>query len=371
MSGANKGRIYLDNAASTRVSERVKQTIYEVLDDYGNPSSLHEEGQKARRHVLDAQSKIANKFNCLPDEIHFTTGATMSNNLFIQGFLRKHSNASLVVTTIEHNDIIELMDYLDDKVDIKRIGVGRDGALQLDALEEHLRTVSKRPVLCICQWANGECGTIQDMTAISRIVHGFEDCYLYVDATQYAPYYPIDLRAIQIDGMGLSGQKLHCVKGTGILYVHQGVEISPLIFGEQGLIGGTENVVGIAAIGTAIDELNYEVGSLIEKRDYVIDGLRECGKVIGSLDNRLPNNVYICFENIDAEFIVVLLDTLGISVSAGSACGSRSEDGSHVVRALGYTPKESQSCVRFTLSDENTYSELDDAIKIVKEIIYF
>lgn len=374
MLGVDKKKIYLDNAASTEPSENVIRRISEVINIYGNPSSIHDIGQQAKRIILESKNIISSKFCCASDELYFTSGATMSNNLFIQGFMREHDNCKLIITTIEHDDIIDLANYIDKSRGTKyvyRIPVNSEGFVNLDALNSLLSEMcsDETPILFACQWANGECGTIQDIERISQIVHSYNNCFLYVDATQYAPYFHIDLSHTIIDGLGMSGQKMNCIKGTGILYVRNGIKITPMIFGEQGLVGGTENVVGIAAISTAINDLSYDNNDLINKRNYLLDGLKECGYVIGSMEHRLPNNIYMRMNKCDSESFVVLLNEFGVCASSGSACGSMSNAGSHVVQALGYTQKDSQSCVRFTLSDKNTYQELDYVIKIVNDII--
>lgn len=376
MLGADKKKIYLDNAASTKPTREVINKINEVIEVYGNPSSIHDIGQQAKNVILDAKTIISSKFKCNPSELNFTSGATMSNNLFIQGFLRQHQNARLIITTIEHDDIRELTNHIDKEKGVKwvyRIPVDKNGFVNTEALDNLLNEIAdgETPILFVCQWANGECGVIQDMNTISHIVHSYTNCYLYVDATQYIPYFPINLSDTEIDGLGMSGQKIGCIKGVGVLYVRDGVAIAPIIYGEQGLVGGTENVLGIAAIGVAINNLSYDNEELYDKRDYLFDGLKECGQIIGSTTVRLPNNVYICFDGYDSESMVVLMNEFGVCASSGSACGSLTRNGSHVVRALGYTPKESQSCVRFTLSSDTTYQELDEVIRIVNEITNF
>lgn len=373
---ARKMMIYLDNAASTRPSDTVVSKYVETTKLYGNPSSIHDYGRDAKKALWEAQDDIALKLKCNPEELYFTTGATMSNNVFIQGFLNANPNARLIISAVEHDDIIMLANYLDSKHGMKwvyRLPVDHEGMVNLTLLDELLAELADddAPVLCVVQWANGECGTIQDMHAVASIVHAHANCYIYTDATQYVPYFKVSLAHVQVDGMGMSGQKIHGLKGTGLLYVRDGISLDPIIFGEQGLIGGTEDVASAAALAEAFNELTYDYKELINKRNYLLDGLKECGTLIGSITHRLPNNVYLCTD-CDSETVVVLLNELGICASAGTACGSLNhQNGSHVVRALGYSLKESQSCVRFTLSDETTYEELDKVIQIVNEINIF
>ena len=369
--------IYLDNAASTKPSEAVMNKVNEVMQIYGNPSSIHDIGTQAKRIVLESKKSIAEKFNCNSKELYFTSGATMSNNLFIQGFLNAHPNARLIISPIEHNDIIMLANHLDSihgRDWVYRLSLDQTGSVSGIDLINVLSAFSKQgiPTLTCIQWANGEIGTIQDMKLISDIVHQYPNAYLYSDITQFVPYFPIDLNEFKLDGFGMSGQKINCIKGIGIMYVRNDCEIAPIIFGEQGLIGGTENVIGIAAIATAINELKYENKELYEKRDILINGLQQKGgKIIGSIRNRLPNNVCAYLNQNDGEYIVVVLNELGICASSGSACSSGNGEPSHVVLALGYSPIIANSCIRFSLSKDNTIDEIHDVIDIVNGIMTY
>ena len=366
--------IYLDNAASTKPSEAVINKVNEVMGMYGNPSSLHDIGTQAKNVIIDAKKTIAEKFNCHTNELHFTSGATMSNNLFIQGFLNAHPDARLIISPIEHNDIIMLANHLDDvngKYWVYRLGVDGEGNISIKELMTILAALSKQaiPTLTCIQWANGECGTIQNMQLISEVVHQYPHAYLYSDITQYVPYFPIDMEKIKLDGFGMSGQKINCIKGTGLMYVRHGVNIVPIIYGEQDLIGGTENVIGIAALATAINELDYDNKELYEKRDLLIQGLQQNGaKLIGARENRLPNNICAYLNKNDGDYLVVMLNEMGVCVSSGSACSSHSDEPSHVVMAMGHSPIVANSCIRFTLSKENTIDEIHEVINLVNGI---
>ncbi|MCR4720921.1 MAG: aminotransferase class V-fold PLP-dependent enzyme [Lachnospiraceae bacterium] len=364
--------IYLDNAASTKPSENVIRKMNEIIDIFGNPSSLHTAGVDARYEIVKARQIIADKLNCQPKEINFTSGASMSNSLFIQGFLSANPNGRLIISSIEHDDIIMLADYLDSVHGsnwVYRIGVDREGQLDVDQLVNVLSLLDGVPILCCIQWANGECGVIQDIPQISSIIHNFDNAYLYTDATQYIPYYQIDLDKIHIDGLGMSGQKINCIKGTGLLYVRDGVNINPIIFGRQGLIGGTENVIGISALGQAFKELDYDNTELITMKCLLVNELKQIGIIIGG-SNTLPNNVCVCFDTKhDGDYWVATLDEFGVCVSSGSACSSASDEPSHVILAMGYLPDIANSCIRFTLSKSNTIEEIHEVVKLVNEIV--
>ena len=360
--------IYMDNAASTMPSEEVIKCLKDNIEVYGNPSSLHDEGEKAYRLITNTTEVISKIFNCNQSEIYYTSGATMSNNLFIQGFLRAHKDAKLVISAIEHNDIIELADYIDREKGYKcvyRIPVDAKGFVDIKCLEQLLNELDGDCVLCCIQAANGECGTIQDIQKISKIIHSHNDMYLFSDMTQYIPYYLFDARQINVDGMSMSGQKIHCIKGTGLLYIKDGVKIDPLIFGEQGLIGGTENVLGIACLGIAIQNIDYDIKELLEKRDYFINNIN--AELVGCKIKRLPNN--ICVKcNINADSMVIFLSDFDICCSAGSACSSKDTKPSHVLKAMGYSDEDARKCLRFSIDNNTTYEDIDYAINIFRQL---
>ena len=360
--------IYMDSAASTMPSKEVIKCLNDNIEIYGNPSSLHDEGEKAHKLITNTTEIISKMFNCDRQEIYYTSGATMSNNAFIQGFLRAHKGAKLVISAIEHNDIIELADYIDKTIGYKfvyRIPVDSRGFLNIDCLSNLLNELDGDCVLCCIQAANGECGTIQDIQKISTIVHSHKNMYLFSDMTQYIPYYPIDIKQLNLDGMSMSGQKIHCIKGTGFLYVKNGTNIDPLIFGEQGLIGGTENVLGIACLGVALENINYNNDELIKKRDYFINKIN--ADIVGDLNKRLPNNIYVkC--NMNADSIVIFLSDFDVCSSAGSACSSKDTKPSHVLTAMGYSNEDARKCLRFSIDNNITYEDIDYVINIFEQL---
>ena len=360
--------IYMDNAASTMPSEEVIKCLKDNIEVYGNPSSLHNEGEKAHKLITNTTETISNIFNCDKSEIYYTSGATMSNSLFIQGFLRAHKNAMLVISAIEHNDIIELADYIDKEKGYKfvyRVPVDSKGFLNIDCLKQLLNELDGNCVLCCIQAANGECGTIQDIQKISKIIHSHHNMYLFSDMTQFIPYYSFDAHQINVDGISMSGQKIHCIKGTGLLYIKDGVKIDPVIFGEQGLIGGTENVLGIACLGIAIQNINYDIKELLEKRDYFINNIKT--DLVGCITNRLPNNINIKCD-INADSMVVFLSDFDICSSAGSACSSKDSRPSHVLKAMGYSDDDARKCLRFSIDNNTTYEDIDYVINIFRQL---
>ena len=358
--------IYLDNAASTEPSNEVYKMFNDYCDVYSNPSSIHSFGREAFGIIDNARKIFRNKLNAdQDDQILFTSGATMSNNVFIQGFMNRYPKAALIVSKIEHKDILLLADYLKlHNRDVYYIPVHQDGRICMDVLEDicfKMKKQNKR-FLCSIQAANGECGVIQDYIWISKIVHMYGGIY-HSDVTQYIPYYPIDISCL--DAFSMSGQKIHCFKGTGLLYIKKNIEIDPVIFGEQGLIGGTENVLGIACLGEAFGCLTHVKNNyMCQLRDKMFDALSPYGRILGSTRYRLPNNVYMSFDR----SMVTLLNNHGIMTSTGSACAKA--EPSHVVLAMGYDEQIARNAVRFSLSNKTTEEEVDKAINITKEVLW-
>ena len=360
----NSKQVYMDNAASTMPSEAVKQKIIETLQIYGNPSSQHDEGFKAKSIINESSQIISEKLNCEPEELYYTSGATMSNNLIIQGFLRKYPNGKILYSAIEHNDITMMADYFGKRKFIK-IPVLHNGLIDITFLAKQLKRYRRVPVLCTIQAANSECGTVQLVQDLSKLVHAYPKTYLHSDVTQYIAHFECDVEKLGLDALSMSGQKINCIKGIGLLYISNNLSISPIIFGEQGLIGGTENVLGIACLGEAFRTLSYDYANLKFKRNYFIEKID--APLVGSFNSRLPNNIYVISTK-DAESMVVYLNEFGICASAGSACSSNDVDPSHVVLAMGYSEEEAKSCVRFTINNQTSYEDIDYVVDIFNRL---
>ena len=353
--------IYLDHAASTPILPSVKNKLNEVLDIYANPSSLHIEGIKAARIIEEAKIEISKKFNCLPEELYFTSGATMSNNQAVRGFIKKHSGCAVITSSIEHDDIYLMLE--DYSYNLKHIiPCDKNGKLDLSCLKECLDELQskERTVLVSVQWVNNEVGVIQDMNEICNLINSYPDVYIHTDATQAIPYMPIDVSKYKIDMLSCSAQKIGGIKGTGLLYVRKDVKLSPIVYGDQGLIGGTENVPGIACIGEAFKCLDYSSNNELKaNRDYLCHKLRNYGKLVGSLDNRIPNNLNMIFDNVNGEELQAFMSEFGIYVSTGSACSSHTDKPSRTLLSMGYTPEQANSSIRFSLGKGLTKEDLD------------
>lgn len=364
--------IYLDNAASTPINPHVLATFNEIAEIYyANPSSVHTAGLKAMEIVSSTKDDIASKLSCKQDEIFFTSGATMSNNILIQGVMRKRPETMFITSCVEHNDIMELYNWL--PCNKHMLSVNKYGYIDLVDLWNQVEECREqnRPCLISIQMANSETGVIQPIETITTIAHSF-GAYVHVDATQYIPYYPISIEDMEIDALSMSGQKIGGLKGSGLLVVRQTLQdkITPIIFGEQGLVGGTYPTPLIASLGEAFKLLDYDNSELQYKRDILLSHLEDLGGVlVGSRESRLPNNIYIRFPGIPGLTLQGLLNNFGIYIGTGSACSSDSDKPSHVALAYGLSNEEALECVRFTLGNQNTYEDIEYVVKILKGIL--
>ena len=365
--------IYMDNAASTKVKDECLEKFRIVAETlYGNPSSEHNEGYLANNCIELVKENISEKLHCDSNDIFFTSGATMSNNVLIQGVLRKHLETMFITSTVEHNDIMMLYDWL--PYTKRLVDVDKNGVINIQQLGTYVIDCLHKGIPCLVsiQMANSETGIIQPIQEISKIVHSYKYGYLHVDATQYIPYYPINIEDMGIDALSMSGQKIGGIKGSGLLVVRQVIRdnILPIIFGEQGLIGGTPSTPLIASLGEAFETINYNVSSLQHKRDVFLSYLQDIGGVlVGTQENRLPNNIYIRFPGIKGLTLMNLLDERDIYIGTGSACSTDTDKPSHVALAYGLSDTEAFECVRFTLSNDTTFQEIEYVVKTIKSIL--
>jgi len=365
--------IYMDNAASTCVKENVLNVFNMTARLCGNPSSIHRKGTLANDYIKHARDEISTKLNCNSDDIFFTMGATMSNQLCIQGFISKNPTGMVITTNVEHDDIMMLMNNVHCFKQIMK--VDHNGIINVGCLKSVLDYATKEmdvPVLVAIQMANSETGIIQPIQEIGDLVNQYDNAYLYMDATQYIPYYPIDMCELHIDGLGMSGQKIGGIKGSGLFVARQKLRnnINPIIYGEQGLIGGTYPTPLIASLEEAFHSIDYDLTILRENRDELLACLKSMGGVlVGTTDNRLPNNIYIRFPGVSGLTLMNLLSDRGIYIGTGSACSSESDEPSHVALAYGLTTNEALECVRFTLSNETTYGEIIYVVETIKSLL--
>ena len=360
-------KIYLDNAATTPLTSQVKQYIIELLDQYANPSSLYQSGVDARQIIEQARSNVAKFINGKSKNIIFTSGGSASNTLAIRGYVQK-LNCTVLYSPIAHKSIIKCVESIKNAYPLK---VNKYGQIDFDDLKEWLDSRSGK-FFVVLDYANSEIGTVQDVKKIIELCH-FYNAIVYLDCTGSISQIPVDVKKLDVDMLGFSGHKIHALKGVGVLYKKENIELEPLVYGsqEQGLFAGTENILGIASIGKAVE--NYDYSSISSKnRDYVYDYIIK--KIPGSylvgapFEHRLPHNLYMCFKGVQGESLMILLDINGIQVSTGSACNSGNPQPSSTLTAIGMDKEDINSCIRMTFSDE-TKEELDYVCSKLKECV--
>lgn len=383
-------QLYLDSAATAKPRKEVLEAAMPYLtDNFYNPSSIYSNGVRVRRAIDDARESIAGFINADTDEIFFTSGSSESNCWAIQGYLLAGvmdiSTTSIVTTKIEHKSIMECVDAMERfgnatyYCDVTYLDVDKDGFVNMEQLESVFKDREEPDyydIFVSIQLANNEVGTIQDIKAISDIIHKYGGV-LHVDATQAFGQIPIDVKAMGIDMLSASAHKLEGgFKGVGLLYKKKNIEIQPIIYGSQNdrQRGGTENCFGIVGFAKAVELASDEMEDKLElsvKRDYFISELTRNGcKLNGTSVHRLPNNINVMLpEGIGSEELLYMLDLDDIQCSAGSACNSHSKKPSYVLKALGLTDEEAARSVRFTISSDITYEAIDYVVEKVVKIM--
>lgn len=378
--------MYLDVAGTTKVRPEVLEAMMPYLkDEFYNPSAIYSGGIKAKNAIEDSRKTIADFINADADEIYFTSGSSESNCWAIQGYvfagMMDISTTSIVTTKIEHKSIMECVDAMDRLgnntfyCDVTYLDVDELGFVDMDQLESVFKEREEPDyydILVSIQMANNEVGTIQNIMDISEVVHKYGGV-LHVDATQAFGQIPIDVKAMGIDMLSASAHKVGGVKGVGFLYKKNSIEIQPIIYGSQntGLRGGTENVAGIVGFAKAVELASNEMedkNALYMKRDYFMRELIISGCCPnGSLVSRLPNNINVMLpEGIGSEELLYMLDLDDIQCGTGSACNSHSKKPSYVLKALGLTDEKAARSIRFTISSDITFEDID---YVVEEVV--
>lgn len=383
-------QLYLDSAATAKPNKEVLEAVMPYLtDNFYNPSSIYSNGVRVRRAIDDARESIAGFINADTDEIFFTSGSSESNCWAIQGYLLAGvmdiSTTSIVTTKIEHKSIMECVDAMERfgnatyYCDVTYLDVDKDGFVNMEQLESVFKDREEPnyyDILVSIQMANNEVGTIQNIKAISDIIHKYGGV-LHVDATQAFGQIPIDVKAMGIDMLSASAHKLEGgFKGVGLLYKKKNIELQPIIYGSQNdrQRGGTENCPGIVGFAKAVELASEEMEdklALSVMRDYFINELTRNGcKLNGTSVHRLPNNINVMLpEGIGSEELLYMLDLDDIQCSVGSACNSHSKKPSYVLKALGLTDEEAARSVRFTISSDITYEAIDYVVEKVVKIM--
>lgn len=350
-------KVYLDNASTTPLSSTTKDYIIQLLDEFGNPSSLHSVGKNTKEIMSEARKSVAKFINTDVNNIYFTSGGSASNTLGIKGYYQKH-NCCILYSPIAHKSILKCVESCKYSYPLK---VDHDGIIDIADLREWLDTRDIKPFVVI-DYANSEIGVIQNVKQIIDMVH-FYNGIVMLDCTGSISTIPLDVKSLEVDIATFSAHKLGGLKGCGVLYKKPNIELEPLVYGsqEQGLIGGTENVLGIASLGKAIESYDYSSISSANRDyvyDYIINNIPD-SYTVGSLENRLVHNLYMCFKRVEGESLMLLLDMNGIQVSTGSACNSNSITASATLSAIGMDKDDMHSCIRMTFSGTESKEELD------------
>jgi cysteine desulfurase len=373
-------RVYMDHAAGKPVDLRVVEAMLPHMKTfYGNPSSLHQFGQEARKALEDVRTKIAELINAERKEsIIFTSGATESNNMAIKGVANRNKDRGtrIITSSIEHMSVVNTCKFLTTKgFEAVFLPVDNYGFVKPESLEKEL---TDKTVLVSIVYANGEIGTIQPMKEISKIVHS-KNAYLHVDATAACGQVPINVKEEGIDLLTVSSNNMYGPKGIGALYIKEGIRIEPLLHGggqERGLRSGTENLPSIVGFGRAAEiakkEMQSESGKLVRLRDRLIDGLLRpipYSFLNGHPTKRLPDNVSVRYSFIEGESMLLSLDMMGVAASSGSACTAKTLEPSHVLLAIGLKHEEAHGSLMFTLGRQNTEEEVDYVVSLMPSIV--
>lgn len=374
-SGRSMNRIYLDNNATTSVEPAVLEAMLPYFSsDFGNASSIHTFGQHARAAVETARDQLAALLNARSQEIVFTSGGTESDNHAIFGIVAASTAPTkhVITSTIEHEAVLNACQVLEKQgVAVTYLAVSREGLIDLNELRKAIRPDT---VLITIMHANNELGTVQTLAEIGRIAAEV-DVYLHTDAVQSIGKIPVDVKALQLDLLSLSGHKLYAPKGIGALFIKGGTRLRQFLFGghhQRGFRPGTENVPGIIGLGKAAElarlSLERDASRIAALRDRLENGL--LARIPDSHANasaapRTPNTSNLTFPGIEGEALVISLDLKGLACSTGAACSSGAVEPSHVLTAIGLPAAEARASIRFSLGRHTTDAEIDAALEIV------
>ena len=371
--------IYADNAATTRMSDAAVAAMGPYFQEiYGNPSSLHSIGQRAAEALDDARGRIAACLGAQKQEIYFTSGGSEADNqalLSAAAIGARRGKRHIISSAFEHHAVLHTLDKLRrDGFEIELLPVGPVGTVTAQQVADAIR-----PDTCLVSlmYANNEIGSILPIGEIGAVCRE-KGVLFHTDAVQAAGHLPIDVAVQPIDMLSLSAHKFHGPRGVGALYCKKGVLLTPLINGgaqERGKRAGTENLAGIAGMAAALEDacahMDENAAKAAAMRDRLIAGLSKIPHSVlnGDPVHRLPGNVHFCFEGIEGESLLLLLDERGICASSGSACTSGSLDPSHVLLALGHTHEIAHGSLRLTLCADNTMEQMDTIVAAVTDVV--
>lgn len=363
---------YLDNAATTQLTKEVKDRIIDVLDEYGNPSSIYSIGLRSKKIIEDARYAVAKFINAPANsEIIFTSSGSSANCLAIKGLVGNSEDIIVLYSPTAHKSMIKCCESCKYKHKLK---VDNNGFIDEKDLSHKLEEFRYENIIVCFELANSEIGTIQNLYDLTKLIHRYHGIVV-VDITGYIPYKQVNILDMDIDVATFSGHKLHALKGVGVLYKISDINIQPLIYGtqENGYFAGTENVVGISSLGKAVETYSYNHVSTFQ-RDRLFRMIKEripdCF-LVGSRLHRLPMNLFICFPGCDSMQLVSLLEKDDIYVSTGSACNNGSKQPSNTLTSIGLSKEFYNSCIRITFSGYENELDLEYiADKINKNVIF-
>lgn len=371
--------IYADNAATTKMSEAAVNAMLNCMENaWGNPSSLYGFGQRAKEILEDGRERIAACIGASPKEIFFTSGGSEADNQAIRSAALSSASKGkrhIISTTFEHHAVLNTLKKLEKEgFEVELLPVGETGTV---AAEQVANSIREDTALVTVMFANNEIGSILPVREIGAVCRE-RGVLFHTDAVQAGGHLPINVKEQNIDMLSLSAHKFHGPKGIGVLYTRQGVPLTSLIEGgaqERGKRAGTENVAAVAGMAAALENCCAHIEENARKvsrlRNMLIEGLSQIAHAVlnGDPVNRLPGNVSFCFEGIEGESLLLLLDDKGICASSGSACTSGSLDPSHVLLAIGRPHEVAHGSLRLSLSEENTEADAETILKAVPEIV--
>lgn len=371
--------IYVDNAATTRLSDSALKAMQPMMQEiYGNPSSLHHIGQTAKEYLVDARERVAGCINAAPNEIYFTSGGSEADNQAILTAAyngAKKGKKHIISSKFEHHAVLHTLDKLEKEgFEIQLLDVYSDGLVRVGDLKNALR---EDTALVTIMTANNEVGTVQPIKEIGALCREHKVIF-HTDAVQAVGHIPVDVQDMNVDMLSISAHKFHGPKGVGVLYCRKGIVLQNLINGgaqERNKRAGTENmpaIVGMAkAMEDAVSKLDANAEYISGLRDRIIDGVQDIERmrINGDLTKRLPGTVNMCFEGIEGESLLLLLDQKGICASSGSACTSGSLDPSHVLLSMGIPVATAHGSLRLSLGEYNTEDEVKLIIDAIHEVV--
>ena len=373
--------VYADNAATTSVSKTALDAMMPYLTDlYGNPSSLYSFGQKAKEALEASRETVAHYLGADPKEIIFTSGGSEADNQAIVSAARlgaRKGKKHIISTQFEHHAVLHTLNRLEKEgYEVTLLDPHSDGVIRVEDVANALRDDT---CLVTIMFANNEIGTVQPIAEIGALCRERKVLF-HTDAVQAAGHMPIDVKAMNIDMLSMSGHKFHAPKGVGVLYAKKGIVLTNIIDGgaqERGKRAGTENVAGIVAMAAALKEscnnMEENTAKIIPMRDKLFSELGKIphSKINGSLEHHVPGTVNMCFEGIEGESLLLMLDDQGICASSGSACTSGSLDPSHVLLSIGLPHEVAHGSLRLSIGEYNTMEQIDHIVEVVPRVVEY